>query len=90
MATVITTEGTKKDVTPKSGESFTLKELQEVVKGYIEAVQVGDNTMYVNEEGLLENLPLNKIATMEAFKYRGFYAPIVGDVIICSMKEQGE
>jgi len=49
----------------------TLKQVQDWVKGYVELVQINPNfghEMYVNEEGLLENLPDNKFASLVADK----------------------
>lgn len=43
-----------------------LKDMQDVVGGYIECVsEPGDNfDIYVNEEGILQGLPLNVLASM--------------------------
>jgi hypothetical protein len=50
-----------------------LKDYQEKVGGWIEAVRlVGGATGYINEEGKLEGLPMNKVATVL------FYAVIRG------------
>lgn len=51
--------------------------LKEAVGGYIEMVQLGNGkTMIVNEDGQLENLPLNKKASIIAG------IPIAGNVVI--------
>ena len=55
MAYVITTEGEVNDIGAKPG----LKKLQEAVGGYIERVALQDVVVYVNEEGMLQNLPIN-------------------------------
>lgn len=49
-------------VKPENGKAFTLKELQTAVGGYIQAVRPLDkrSNLYVDEEGLLKNLPPNK------------------------------
>ena len=50
-----------------------LKTIQEIVNGYITILYLGDGrTMYVNEDGILLNLPLNKKATeMVGFEVYG-------------------
>ncbi len=54
----------------------SLKEMQEVVNGYIEFVYLPDNLiMVVNEEGKINRLPVNSNATK-------MYAPILDDVIV--------
>jgi hypothetical protein len=80
----------KIDIVPNTG----LASLQEAVGGYIEAVRLGnDAIMYINEEGLLQGLPRNGVATE---MYHQFYPSIlrqeiVGDVIICGVDpETGE
>ena len=41
-----------------------LKTIQEIVNGYITILYLGDGrTMYVNEDGILLNLPINKKAS---------------------------
>lgn len=57
----------------------SLKEMQTIVGGYIELIQPDPSTkIYVNEEGLLEGLPLNMIIS-EWLK-----TGIVGDVLVIS------
>ena len=47
-------------IMPKNNKIFTLKELQNIVKGYIEIVYLEDNRlMVVNEEGKLNNFKYN-------------------------------
>jgi hypothetical protein len=65
-------------VMPKDGKFFTLKELQDIVKGYIEIVNLQDGRlMIVNEEGKLDGLKPNPEATK---LYVHDY--IVGDVLV--------
>lgn len=60
----------------------TLQEKQNHVGGYIEPIYLKEGSvMYVNEEGLLHNLPSNPLASIIAGK------PIVGDVIITKIEE---
>ncbi|MDR1182676.1 MAG: DUF3846 domain-containing protein, partial [Bacteroidales bacterium] len=60
MAKIYRTDGETKAVTPENRKHFSLKELQHIVGGYIENIYLNDGTiMVLNEEGKLENLPLN-------------------------------
>lgn len=85
MALIIKTSGERTHVTPENGEYFSLKELQKVVGGYIELVNIKavftDDVMVVNEEGNLMELAPNEEASIYAQQ------PIVGDVLICKRKE---
>lgn len=60
-----------------------LKQLQEAVDGYIEAVNFGSFTMWVNEEGLLRNdLKPNPVAY-------GFYPqPIMGNIVFTGLSDE--
>ena len=65
-------------VTPKNNVSFTLKEMQDIVGGYIEIVYLKDGRiMVLNEEGKLNDLNPNSEATK---LYTHDY--IVGDVLV--------
>jgi hypothetical protein len=87
MALHIKANGTETVVHPTNGVEFSLEELQNFVGGYIELVFTKENKeMYVNEEGLLKNLPLNDKATY-LLAHRYGLQGIHGDVIIC---EKGE
>jgi hypothetical protein len=67
---LIRADGTETEVTPADTE-FTLEELQVLVGGYIELVSTRDGLqMYVNEEGLVLDLPINvKASGLIAPKY---------------------
>lgn len=70
-------------VEPKNGTDFSLEELQKIVGGYIEIVNLNEEyIMVVNEEGKLLGLPINSGATIMA--QRGL---IVGDVLVCRREE---
>ena len=71
------------EVFPKNKKDFSLKELQEFVKGHIEIVTFDDFIMVINEEGKLQNLPLNFVATLLYQSYYGDTDYIVGDCLIC-------
>ena len=84
MAQIIKANGTEIDVEPKNGRDFQLSELQKIVCGYIEIVNLTDGRlMVVNEEGKLKGLPVND----EATKLVGYNDVIVGDVLVCSRKQ---
>ena len=82
LAITLTAEDNKaQEINLKEGAS-QLAVLQDAVGGYIEAVDLADNlTMWVNEEGKLNGLPINPMATMLWEKHFGFTDVIVGDVI---------
>jgi hypothetical protein len=67
--------GSTERVSPKKGRKFKLKELQQIVGGYIEKVPGSEPIAYCNEEGRLHNLPVNALAS--AF----FFQVLVGDVL---------
>lgn len=71
---------------PKPGkDGYTLKQLQEIVGGYIELVYLGDGRlMVVNEGGYRQRLETNYLAT-EAAKHIGH--TIVGPALICLDKD---
>ena len=74
---VIHTEGDVVPITQK--EIPTLKQVQDWVKGYVEPVSIDPNfgqEMYVNEEGLLEDLPENRFASLIARQ------PIAGNAVV--------
>jgi len=86
MATLIKSNGEEINVLPKNKTDFTLEELQKYVGGLIEIVRTKDNkTMVINEEGKINNLPINQKATA-IYPYNG-YDFIVGDVLICQEDE---
>jgi len=79
MGLLLKADGTKNHVVPKNGKTFSLKEMQGFVGGYIEMLQLQDGRiMWCNEEGKLKGLPVNSLAT-SACKY---FDTIVGDVLI--------
>lgn len=60
----------------------SLATLQKAVGGYVERVVLSETlTMWVNEEGLLQGLPINMAATILAGRQ------IVGDVVLESNDE---
>lgn len=63
-----------------------LREIQQAVGGYAEAIRVADRRgcfwLYCNEEGKLQDLPVNTLATKLAQEHIGCFDVIVGDCVI--------
>ena len=79
MAQIIMVDGSRADC------ERSLEAYQKAVGGYIEAVTLrNEGLMYVNEEGLLQKLPINYVASTLAEK------PIVGNVVMLTEKEAAE
>lgn len=87
MAKIYTTDGQVLIGEPANRKFFELEELQEVVGGYIELVELPDDMlMVVNEEGIPRKLPLNVLATAVTHRYGiadKFNGGVRGNVIIC-------
>lgn len=65
-----------------SKKNITLKDMQNIVKGYIEFLYLKDDLiMVINEEGKLNSLPVNVKAT-RLVQERGINDLIVGDVLV--------
>jgi hypothetical protein len=93
VAILLRVDGTEEERHP-AGTAWTLKELQTAVGGYIELVpHLGELQMLVNEEGKLQDLPVNQTAT---FLVTMIYARkgipmldfIVGDVLLLDGEER--
>lgn len=59
----------------------TLEAMQFLVGGYIEPIRVGDLDVWINEEGLLMNLPYNRTVAGQ---------PIAGPMFIAASTEDGD
>lgn len=77
-AELIKVNGERVTISPKNGTDFKLKELQELVGGFIEIVQMYGHIMVVDEEGLLKQKPYNAIASVISGR------PLVGNVVFCT------
>lgn len=81
--------GTMENSEPANGTDYTLDELQRIVGGPIQVVNLGLYQLVVNEEGKLRRLPYNTIATNWYLSFhfdKGLIPPtdyIVGDVLLC-------
>ena len=85
MAKVITAVGAISEVQPKNGKFFELEELQKAVGGYIEIINLGnDQLMVVNEEGKIDGLPYNLIATQIYQRETRALDYIAGNALICT------
>ena len=89
MAELLKASGDIKIVNPKEGKTFSLKELQEYVGGFIETISSldGNHIMVVNEEGKLMGLPFNYCATIRLINEFSKMDHIVGDALICRCNE---
>jgi hypothetical protein len=86
MAKLYTTQGEIKEVKPVNGKTFTLKELQDYVGGYVELTLTHDDKeMYINEDGKINGLPYNQLAPREFCNNANDV--IVGDAIVCDYEE---
>lgn len=64
-------------VVPSNGSKFALKDLQDMVGGYVERLALPDRAvMIVNEDGFPLGLPVNETASRLAGRV------IVGDVVL--------
>ena len=91
LALVIKTDGTK-EVVLFSEDTF-LKRAQGIVGGWIQLVPLSKMSvdLYLNEEGKLNGLPQNPIATALWSEEYGLTDYIVGDVIITGgVNSEGE
>lgn len=83
-AKIIYTDKEAEDYTPKNGKTFELDEMQGIVGGYIEIINLKDGRMMiVDEEGKLNNKAVNIPATniLRRDHYTTDY--IVGTAIVC-------
>lgn len=69
-------------IEPENGTDYTLKELQEIVGGYIQIIYLKRNqVMVINEEGKLDGLEYNDNATEILEEVMDDF--IVGNALIC-------
>lgn len=89
MAKIYKANGEVLDIEPKNGTDFQLDELQAIVGGFIQIIEISDTEiMVMNEEGKLENLPFNEKATaIYQQSIFGVEDCIVGDALVCKDEE---
>ena len=78
MATLIKTNGTEEQIILES-----LQQIQTLIDGYIEQINVDGGLLMINEDAIAKNLPLNDKASALAKQ------PIKGDVIFATHDEVG-
>jgi hypothetical protein len=79
-AIIIKENGMVQRVEPQNGKTFSLKELQTAVGGYIEVGRTHDGDYIVmDEEGKLKGKEINALATA-MYRYNDI---VVGDVLVC-------
>jgi hypothetical protein len=84
VTTIIRPDGTGESRTWDASKSPPLEFLQEAVGGFVERVHtaiglggIGDVVVFVNEDGLMLELPHNQAATFLLQR------PIVGPIVVC-------
>lgn len=90
MATLIKSTGEQMTISPANGKKFTLEELQELVSGFIERIDLENGkAMYVNEDGKALQLERNFAATL-SLKRRGCLESdyIAGDAVVLDYSEE--
>ena len=76
-----------KDPEVISLEKIELKEMQEIVGGFLECIHLGKGVdLWFNEEGRLINLPPNRLFRGAT----GHLYDILGNAFICGMNEDGD
>ncbi len=88
MAEIIKTDGTRMDAVPENGTDFSLEEMQKIVGGLVEIIDLDENKCIVlNEEGKIDDLPFNEEATKIFHSYFKTDDYIIGDVLICDNEQ---
>lgn len=91
MAKILYVDGTSKTIKPKNGSNFELEELQNIVEGTIEIINLhdSDDILVINEVGKLVGLHKNYEATELAVKHESIFPSdyIVGTVLLCKSEE---
>jgi len=82
---ILRSNGNDEGSIPANEHYYTLEELQAIVGGYIQMVDLADGrVMVLNEEGKLKDLPYNWQATnLFNAGVRVWFVPIAGDVLVC-------
>jgi len=93
-ANYIKTDGTIEEISPANGRDFSLSEVQELVHGLIDVVNIPDSVMIrqlkltnfifiVNDEGILLNMEQNLFASYLCSLLFGQPCALFGDVVFC-------
>lgn len=88
MAIFIQPKSRKGTPAKPKGKKFTLSELQNLVDGPIELINLSSKlTIVVNEEGKLRGLPVNRVATAIMQNARKCSDFIVGNALVVDSTE---
>lgn len=84
MSKVFKTNGEVYDYLPKNNTAFTLEEMQTIVGGYIQIINLGDGLIMVMNEDSKYNCKMNEDATEVAHWYDAIHPMdyICGDVLV--------
>lgn len=78
----------KIDVKPENGKTFKLKELYKIIDcTMVEFIYIDNYIMIIDEEGKLNNKPVNDVATYYFRKHKKIHDIIVGNALICNRDE---
>ncbi len=91
MATLYKADGTQEKIEPKNGKTFGLKEIQTMIGGDMEIVQLldGEGILVCNEDGKRFHLPINDEACKIACEVLG-RDYLRGDILHCRYNEEGD
>lgn len=89
MATLIKTDGTYTEISPKNGADFQLEEPQRYVDGYIDIINLHNGEILVINDNGKDFYPVNHRATEIAHTNNAIFLfdYIAGDVVLCEDKE---
>lgn len=76
-------DGTMQYMEPANKSDYTLEELQRIVGGHIEILDLGKRYLVVNEDGKLLRMRYNTLATNWMLVAIGGNDFIVGDALLC-------
>lgn len=70
---------------PKDGVSFTVTELQDLVDGYIDMMEVRDGVIVFDADGAENDKLYNKVATDMAREYNPNWSGFIsGNAVLCT------
>ena len=72
-----------KRLSPADDGRFTVTQLQDIVGGYIGIVDIGDMVLVYNDEGDLDDKPINQEATRLAAVSEGWKGYVAGPALVC-------
>jgi len=76
------------EIKPENGKLFKLKEIYKLINcSIVEFIYLKNQILIIDEEGKLNNKPVNDIATYLFRKDKNIHDFIVGDALLCSLDE---